>query len=102
MDSHDVTFYVQVEPTFGRWTDRTGKHPVAALRAVAMNKNTPRSPRGGTVLVKLTLRIPDTAFYPLRPEAVIVIPEEMTLAQPLEVMAADPHQGDHASDEDGG
>jgi hypothetical protein len=89
MSSHDATFYVQLQPTF--YLSR-GEHQVREIRAVALNQKKPNQPRAGTVLVKLTVRVPDGAFLPLRPEAVIVVPEEMTVTSPIEVQAEDPHE----------
>ena len=88
--SHDATFYVQVEPVWSRWVESNGLKSVESLRAVSITKKKPDRPRGGTVLVKLTLRVPDAAFMPLRPEAVIVVPEDMTVTTPIEAIAEDP------------
>lgn len=86
---HDATFYVQVEPTFYKYG---GNDPtVSSIRAVAITQKRPERPRGGVVLTKLTIRIPDGAFLPLRPEVIVVIPENMVEAiLPIEVIAGDP------------
>lgn len=81
----DATFYVQIKPQFFL----SGTH-VSKASAVVMTQTKPRAPKGGTVMVKLTVRIPESAFLPLRPEAVITIPEGMVLAEPIEVEAEDP------------
>jgi hypothetical protein len=57
-----------------------------------MTTRRPDRPKGGTVTVKLTLDIPDSAFYPLSPEAVIVVPESMVLVTPIQVIAEDPQE----------
>jgi hypothetical protein len=96
-DSHDATFYVQIEPSFGRYTDDAGRRKVYSLRAVNITQKSPSHPRGGAVLIKLTLRIPDAAFQPLRPEAVIVVPEDMIQINPvIDVEVTDAHQEDHS------
>lgn len=84
---HDATFYVQIEPDFSSYDPER----VISAKAVAITQQKPRSPRPGTVTCKLTVRVPDAAFLPLRPEAVIVVPEDMVAAnQPVEVEAGDP------------
>lgn len=89
---HDATFYAQVEPEWGHYRDSNGDLPVRGAKVARITQKRPDSPIGGTVLVKLTIRIPDAAFLPLRPAAVIVIPEDMTSVTPLEVIAEDPHE----------
>jgi len=84
--THDATFYVQVEPDFYGGGNRN----LRGLRAVAMTKTRPRRPRPGAVLVKLTLRVPDAVFLPLRPEAVVVVPESMAVVGPIEALVGDP------------
>ena len=86
-DTHDATFYVQVEPTFWRWASDP---QVASISAVRMTQKRPRVQRPGTAMVKLTVRIPDAAFLPLRPEAVIEIPMDLVTIEPLHVEAGDP------------
>ena len=89
--SHDATFYVQIEPEWTRWTDRNGDRQVSDLKAVAITQKKPAKPRSGVVVAKLTVRVPDAAFLPLRPEAIVVVPEDMVAAsEPIEVEAGDP------------
>lgn len=84
---HDATFYVQIEPEFSSYNPER----VIRAKAVAITQQKPRSPRGGTVTCKLTVRVPDAAFLPLQPEAIIVVPEDMVAANaPIEVEAGDP------------
>jgi hypothetical protein len=45
------------------------------------------------VVVKVTLRIPAAVFDPLRPEAVVVIPADLTDPHPVVVDAGDPTDG---------
>lgn len=90
----DATFYAQVEPEWSRYASHiTGEKRLQGAKVVTITQNKPAKQRGGTVLVKLTIRVPVAAFLPLRPEAVVVIPDEMTVAEPLEVHAADPNGG---------
>jgi len=91
----DATFYAQVEPEFSHWVNHvTGEREVRSAKVVNITQRRPDRPRSGTVLVKLTIRVPEAAFLPLRPEAIVVIPEDMTVATPLEVSASDPRDGD--------
>jgi hypothetical protein len=88
MSLYDATFYVQIEPDFYRYS---GGERVRSIKAVALTQKRPAQQRPGTVLAKLTVRVPEAAFLPLRPEAIVVIPEDMTVAsQPIEVEANDP------------
>lgn len=82
-----ATCYLQVQPEFFRYL---GEQKVREARIVRMTQRPPEgNQRGGTVLVKITVDIPDGAFLPLRPEAVVVIPEGMALTKPIEVEAED-------------
>jgi len=86
----DVDVYLQVEPRRrqGSVQGRPGKVVEAAV--VATTQSRPRKPRGGTITTRITLRIPQRAFDPLEPEAVIVIPMDMTEPHRIEVVATDP------------
>lgn len=83
---HDAQFWLQIEPDF-----YGGEDPkIRAIKAVGLTQKRPRQPRNA-VLVKLTVQVPDAAFLPLRPEAVIVIPEGMTaINEPIIVEAVEP------------
>lgn len=85
---HDATLYVQLAPEFWTFASDT---KVRAIKAVAMTQKRPERPKPGTVTAKLTIRVPETAFLPLQPEAVIVVPEDMVAANlSIEVEAGDP------------
>jgi hypothetical protein len=87
----DATFYAQVEPEWSSWTNYDGEKQLRGAKVVRVTQEKPKRPLPGVVLVKLTIRVPSAAFLPLRPEAVVVIPEEMTAASlPIEVEAGDP------------
>lgn len=93
----DATFYLQVEPDWSSYSDpMTGEPKLRGAKAKRITLQRPERPGGGTVLVKLTVRLPESAFRPLRPEATIVIPESITLATPIEVVAAHPGELDGA------
>jgi hypothetical protein len=88
-NSHDATVYLQLQADLYRSTV-SGGETVRSIKAVAVTQKRPERQRPGTVLVKLTVRVPDAAFLPLRPEAVIVVPEDMAAAAPIEVEAGEP------------
>jgi hypothetical protein len=82
----DATFHVQLDPVWSQYDDEK----VIGAKAARMTLGKPDQPRGGAVMVKLTVRLPKQAFLPLRPEAVIIIPAERIIATPIEVTAEDP------------
>lgn len=91
----DATFYAQVEPEWSQlsyWGE--ADRPLRGAKVVRTTQQRPDRPKPGTVLVKLTIRIPAGAFYPLRPEAIVVVPETLTEPHPVEVVAEDPHAED--------
>ncbi len=86
----DATFYAQVEPDWSRYVYGDGEKLLEGAKVVQITQKRPTRPRGGTVLLKLTVRVPAGAFLPLRPEAVVTIPDGMTVTTPVEVVAEDP------------
>lgn len=89
---HVATFFAQVEPEWGHaWGDQ--EKPVRSIKVVGITQKRPAKPKSGTVVVKLAIEIPDAAFYPLRPEATIIIPETLTQPHPVVVEALDPAEG---------
>ena len=92
MGSHQAAFYVQLQPEWGWSAGANGDKPVRSIKAVAMTQSRPTRPKANTVVVKLTVDLPDNAFYPLRPEAVVHIPTDLTEPTVVEVAAEDPHQ----------
>lgn len=83
------TFYVQIEPEFSAYASRDGDPQLRGIKAKRMTQSRPSDPLGGSVLVKLTVEVPDGAFMPLRPEAVVVIPENFVKDNPVHVVAED-------------
>lgn len=88
--SVDATFYAQVEPEWGHVVGPNGRRKIWAAKVVRITQGKPERPVGGTVLVKLIIRVPEAAFHPLEPEAVVVIPAALTEPQPIEVEATAP------------
>lgn len=86
----DATFYAQVEPEWRTWGYQPNGDPVlTGAKVVTITQQRPKKPKPGTVMVKLTLRLPANAFLPLRPEAIVVVPETLTETT-VEVLADDP------------
>lgn len=88
----DATVYLQVEPTwYPHWVyDANGERVLEGGKVMRATQTRPDKPIPGSVVCKVTLRMPATAFLPLRPEAVVVVPEGMT--EPITVEANDPHE----------
>lgn len=88
-----ATVYLQVAPEYNRWVrDHSQLEAIADAKVVASTQNRSTAPRAGTVEVKLTIEIPKGAFVPLRPEAVVIVPESMTAAHPIQVEVADANE----------
>lgn len=72
-ESVDATFYAQIEPKLQPGYPDT----IVGASVVRLTQTRPSRPLGGAVLVKLTLRLPKTAFAPLESD-VVEIPESHT------------------------
>lgn len=59
------------------------------LRCIKATQRVPRIVEPGCVVVKVRIRIPETAFAPLQPQAVITVPEEL-VQRAIEVEAVNP------------
>ena len=67
-------FYVQFEADYyGRDRQR-----VRRVRAKRLTTGRPSTPIPGSVVVKMTVEIPDEAFLPYQPEAEIIVPIDRT------------------------
>lgn len=91
-DHVDATIYVQLSPEWDRWSgrDSAGNQILEKAKLATATIKKPERQRPGTVLLKLTVRVPAGAFLPLAPEAVVVIPDGMTVTEPVVVEAGDP------------
>lgn len=86
-----ATFWVQIEPEWDSYRrDSDGEPLLHGIKAKRITQNRPEVPLGGTVSMKLTVEVPEGVFKPLRPEAVIVVPEGMVVQHPIEVTVEDP------------
>lgn len=81
-----ATTYLQIEP---EWS-YNGQDVWGAKVIRSTQRDPKENQKGGTVLVKITVDLPAAAFKPLQPEAVVVVPEHLTLVKPIEVEADDP------------
>lgn len=68
-----TTCYLQLVPRFGYRGQSV--HGISAQRVTTRK---PNPPIAGSLVVKLTLDVPDAAFLPLAPSADVVIPAEFT------------------------
>lgn len=84
--THDATFYVQIERK-KRPQYRTGKGYVSAS-AVKITQDPPTSLAKDTVSVKLTVQLPDAAFDPITPSAVVTVPDSL-VQHPLHIIVED-------------
>jgi hypothetical protein len=89
-DTVDATFHVQIEPYWSRWETTNGEKLVTGAKMINATQARPGKQKPGTVMVKLTVRLPKAAFYPLRPEAVVIVPASLIEATPVEVTAEAP------------
>lgn len=82
-DFVEASCYAQVEPIW-RYSDRSLAKSLQGASVVRLTQSHPRQPIGGTVLVKLSLRLPRNAFLPLRP-ATAIVPLEAAVPTVVEV-----------------
>lgn len=83
--THEATFYVQVQRKAQQW--RQGKYITAS--AVKMTQEKPSVTSKDTVTVKLTVQLPDSAFEPFEPSAIVAVPAGMA-EQPIHIIVEDP------------
>jgi hypothetical protein len=74
-DYQDATFYLQVEPEWGMYRSANGDLQLIGAKAARITQKQPDPPKGGTVVVRLTVRIPSSTLLPLRP-AVVDVPAD--------------------------
>lgn len=70
-----ATTYLQIEPDWSY--DAT---TVLGAKVVRCTQRAPKDKQlSGTVLVKITIDVPESAFLPLTPEGVVTIPDNLTI-----------------------
>lgn len=87
-----ATVFLQVAPERSRYYATDDIDSIRGAKVVGATQKRSSAPKGGTVEVKLTVEIPKAAFLPLRPEAIVVVPESMTAAHPITVEATDANE----------
>ncbi|WP_065961235.1 hypothetical protein [Curtobacterium sp. UCD-KPL2560] len=90
-----ATAFLQIEPEWPSYLgagDRDNPASVRGAKVVAVTQRRSPKPRAGVLEVAVTVEIPASAFVPLRPEATIVIPADLTIAHPVVVEATDPNE----------
>lgn len=80
----EATAYLTVEGTRSRYSDKS----VTAAKVTRVTKGRPAQLSADQVAVRVTVQLPAAAFDPLRPEAMIVVPEEL-IQRPVEVEATE-------------
>ncbi|MCC4906947.1 hypothetical protein [Microbacterium sp. cx-59] len=92
-DSVRATVYLQVQPDYSWRARQSGKYDepsaIDGAKVVGSTQNKSQKPKPGTVEVKVVIELPKGAFLPLRPEAIVVIPETLTTPHPVTVEAED-------------
>lgn len=68
MTTHDVTFWVQIEPEWKRYVG--GSMELTGVKAVRVTQRYPDPPKAGCDVVKLTLRVPTSRLLPLAPDPI--------------------------------
>jgi hypothetical protein len=97
-DAVRATVYLQVQPEYTwqakqyRRFDEPGA--IQGAKVVGSTQGKSQKPKPGTVEVKVTIEIPRGAFLPLRPEAIVIVPESLTAPHPVTVEAQDANEGD--------
>lgn len=86
-DFQNATFYLQVEPEWGPYLNSDGSYNLVGAKALRITQKQPDPPKGGTVVVKLTVKVPSSALLPLRPAPVEIAADQATT---VEVIAEDP------------
>lgn len=80
----DATAYLTVEGI--RW--RHGNKAVRSAKVARVTQGRPSNLAADQVAVRVTVRLPAAAFDPLRPDTLIVVPEDL-IQRPVEVEATE-------------
>jgi hypothetical protein len=80
-----TTFYIQFEGRRAYWN----KSRIGSVHAKRLTTKRPDRPIANSVLVKLTVNLPEEAFLPLEPAVEIDIPIDRTEAIGVEVEGPD-------------
>ncbi len=83
MSTVTATFYAQIEPELSAWD---GSVVGAKIGRVTQRK--PQPPKGGTVVVQLSVKLPRSLFEPVPTQTIELW--DMAAATPVEVVAHSP------------
>lgn len=84
--THDTTFFVQIKK-HDQSRYRNGKY--ISTSAVKITQDEPVRLESGCVAIKLTVRLPEEAFHPITPSAVIDVPSSLVQPQ-MHIIVEDP------------
>lgn len=91
-----ATTYLVLEASryrYGRPDPETGLKPVDSIRVVASRVNRPAQLERDQVAIKVTVEVPEGAFDPITPAALVVVPEDLIDRRPIDVEAEDATDG---------
>lgn len=80
----DATAYLTLEGTRSRYGDKS----IRAAKVVRVTQGRPAQVTADQVAIRVTVRLPIAAFDPLRPEALIVVSEDL-IQRPVEIEATE-------------
>lgn len=86
-ETYKPSGYLVLEPVRARH----GSRPIIGARMSRITQNKPTNLANGAVAVAITVQIPAAAFEPLKPAALIVVPEELVQHE-VTAVASDPDE----------
>lgn len=87
-----ATAYLIVQARRAQWgkpNPETGLRGIEDTRIAGARANRPAKLERDQIAVKITVDVPDAAFEPLTPSAVVTVPTELTQRGPIDVDAVD-------------
>jgi hypothetical protein len=75
-----VTCYLVLEPVWGRGKRRDGEPVLTGAKVVRSTQTRPSGTTEG-VIAKMTIDVPDAAFYPLQPTKAVLVREDQITTQ---------------------
>lgn len=91
MSTHRATAYliVRADRRYGVTDPETGLRSVTSIKVAGSRAGRPSRLERDEIAVKVTVEIPDAAFAPFTPAALVVVPADLALPGPIEVEATD-------------
>ena len=90
--THRATAYLIVKAERSRYMSadpETGLRPVGEMKITGCRRGRPSRLERDEIAVKVTVEIPDVAFQPFAPAALVVVPADLALPGPIGVEASD-------------